>query len=231
MLFKQVKYFFTGEMNMPTSKNKKTSKTWKQKIEEQKVKYKENQAVRAYRLKLAELKNERIYNDNQYSLKEKETEIKRLQSEYEHEEKVNEQKTQFIIRMTELYNEFIKLIIDPMTDLVKEQFNALKEVRQETVALLQNQINSTRDDMKKLELEKDTAKEMGENSLFSEISRQIRKNREDVETKEKELDDFIKTSWNDLNELVHRGIPLPSPNEFVNNGNGLIGNQKTYLIE
>lgn len=225
MLFKQVKYFFTGEMNMPTSKN------WKQKIEEQKVKYKENQAMREYKLKLAELKNERIYNDNQYSLKEKETEIKRLQSEYEHEEKVNEQKTQFIIRMTELYNEFIKLIIDPMTDLVKEQFNALKEVRQETVALLQNQINSTRDDMKKLELEKDTAKEMGENSLFSEISRQIRKNREDVETKEKELDDFIKTSWNDLNELVHRGIPLPSPNEFINNGNGLIGNQKTYLIE
>ena len=111
---------------MPTSKNKKTSKTWKQKIEEEKLKHKENQAVREYKLKLAELKNERIYNDNQYSLKGKETEIERLRSEYEHEEKVNEQKTQFIIRMTELYNEFIKLIIDPMTDLAKEQFNALK---------------------------------------------------------------------------------------------------------
>ncbi len=216
---------------MPTSKNKRTTKTWKQKIDDQKIKYKENQAVRTYKLKLAELKNERIYNDNQYSLKEKETEIKRLQSQYEHEEKVNEQKTQFIIRMTELYNEFIKVIIGPMTDMAKEHINALKEIRQETVALLQNQINSTKDDIKKLELEKGTAKEMGENSLFSEISRQIRKNRKDVASKEAELNDFIKTSWNDLNELVHRGIPLPSPSEFVNNGNGLIGNQKTYLIE
>lgn len=216
---------------MPISKNRKTSKTWKQKIEDKKIKYKENQAIREYKLKLAELKNERIYNDNQYSLKEKETEIKRLQSEYEHEEKVNEQKTQFIIRMTELYNEFIKVIIGPMTDMAKEQINALKDIRQETVALLQNQINSTKDDIKKLELEKETAKQIGENSLFSEISRQIRKNREGVASKEEELNDFIKTSWNDLNELVHRGIPLPSPSEFVNNGNGLIGNQKTYLIE
>lgn len=208
---------------MPTSKN------WKQKIEDKKIKYKENQAIREYKLKLAELKNERIYNDNQYSLKEKETEIKRLQSEYEHEEKVNEQKTQFIIRMTELYNEFIKVIIGPMTDLAKEQFNALKDIRQETVALLQNQINSTKDDIKKLETEKETAKQKGEN--FSEIGRQIRKNRKGVAAKEEELSDFIKTSWNDLNELVHRGIPLPSPSEFVNNGNGLIGNQTTYLIE
>lgn len=225
MLFKQVKYFFTGEMNMPTSKN------WKQKIEEQKVKYKENQAVRAYRLKLAELKNERIYNDNQYSLKEKETEIKRLQSEYEHEEKVNEQKSQFIIRMTELYNEFIKVIIGPMTDLAKEQFNALKDIRQKTISLLKNSIDSTNDDIKKLENEKKTAKEKGEMSLFSENSRQIRKKQKDIDLKEAELDDFIKTSWNDLNELIHRGIPLPSPSEFVNNGNGLIGNQTTYLIE
>lgn len=216
---------------MPISTNKRTSKTWKQKIEDKKIKYKENQAVRAYKLKLAELKNERIYNDNQYSLKETETEIKRLQSEYEHEEKVNEQKTQFIIRMTELYNEFIKIIIGPMTDMAKEHINALKEIRQETVTLLQNQINSAKDDIKKLELEKESAKKNGENSLFSEISRQIRKNREDVAAKEEELNDFIKTSWNDLNELVHRGIPLPSPSEFVNNGNGLIGNQKTYLIE
>lgn len=68
-------------------------------------------------------------------------------------------------------------------------------------------------------------------SLFSENSRQIRKKQKDIDLKEAELDDFIKTSWNDLNELVHRGISLPSPNEFVNNGNGLIGNQKTYLIE
>lgn len=210
---------------MPTSKN------WKQKNEDKKIKYKENQAIREYKLKLAELKNERIYNDNQYSLKEKETEIKRLQSEYEHEEKVNEQKTQFIIRMTELYNEFIKVIIGPMTDMAKDQFNALKDIRQESVALLQNQINSTKDDIKKLETEKETAKQIGENSLFSEISRQIRKNREGVAAKEEELNDFIKTSWNDLNELVYRGIPLPSPSEFVNNGNGLIGNQKTYLIE
>lgn len=216
---------------MPTSKNKKTSKTWKQKIEEQKIKYKENQAIREYKLKLAELKNERIYNDNQYSLKEKETEIKRLQSEYEHEEKVNEQKTQFVIRMTELYNEFIKVIIGPMTDMAKEQINALKDIRQETVALLQNQINTTKDDIKKLELEKETAKQMGENSLFSEISRQIRKNREEVRLKEEVLNNFMEKCWNDLNELVHRGIPLPSPSEFVNNGNGLIGNQKTCLIE
>lgn len=216
---------------MPISKNKRTTKTWKQKIEDKKIKYKENQAVREYKLKLAELKNERIYNDNQYSLKEKETEIKRLQSEYEHEEKENEQKTQFIIRMTELYNEFIKVIIGPMTDMAKEHINALKEIRQETVALLQSQINSAKDDIKKLELEREAAKQIGENSLFSEISRQIRKNREDVSDKEAELDDFIKTSWNDLNELVHKGISLPSPSEFVNNGNGLIGNQKAYLIE
>lgn len=210
---------------MPTSKN------WKQKIEEQKVRHKENQAVREYKLKLAELKNERIYNDNQYSLKEKETEIKRLQSEYEHEEKVNEQKTQFIIRMTELYNEFIKLIIDPMTDLVKEQFNALKNIRQETISLLQNSIDSTKDDIKKLETENETAQKMGEISLFSEISRQIRKKQKDVALKEAELDDFIKTSWNDLNELAHRGISLPSPSEFVNNGDGLIASQKAYSIE
>lgn len=216
---------------MPTSKNKKNSKTWKQKIEEEKLKHKENQAVREYKLKLAELKNERIYNDNQYSLKEKETEIKRLQSEYEHEEKVNEQKTQFIIRMTELYNEFIKLIIDPMTDLAKEQFNALKDIRQETISLLQNSIDSTKDDIKKLEIENETAKKMGEISLFSENRRQIRKNQKDVALKEAELDDFIKTSWNDLNELALRGIALPSPSEFVNNGNGFIANQKTYLIE
>lgn len=160
MLFKQVKYFFTGEMNMPTSKN------WKQKIEEQKVKYKENQAVRAYRLKLAELKNERIYNDNQYSLKEKETEIKRLQFEYEHEEKVNEQKSQFIIRMTELYNEFIKVIIGPMTDLAKEQFNALKDIRQKTISLLKNSIDSTNDDIKKLENEKKLQKKRGKCLYF-----------------------------------------------------------------
>ncbi len=216
---------------MPTSKNKRTTKTWKQKIDDQKIKYKENQAVRAYKLKLAELKNERIYNDNQYSLKDKETDIKRLQSQYEHEEKVNEQKTQFIVRMTELYNEFIKVIIGPMTELAKEHFNALKDIRQETVVLLQNQINSTKDDIKKLEAEKENARKTGEISLCSEISSQIRKNRKDVATKEEELNDFIKTSWNDLNELVHRGIPLPSPTEFVNNGNGLIGNQKTYLIE
>lgn len=218
-------------MNMPTSKNKRTTKTWKQKIDDQKIKYKENQAVRAYKLKLAELKNERIYNDNQYSLKDKETEIKRLQSQYEHEEKVNEQKTQFIVRMTELYNEFIKVIIGPMTELAKEHFNALKDIRQETIAFLQNQINSTKDDIKKLEAEKENVRKTGEISWCSEISSQIRKNRKDVTTKEEELNDFIKTSWNDLNELVHRGIPLPSPTEFVNNGNGLIGNQKTYLIE
>lgn len=216
---------------MPTSKNKRTTKTWKQKIDDQKIKYKENQAVRAYKLKLAELKNERIYNDNQYSLKDKETEIKRLQSQYEHEEKVNEQKTQFIVRMTELYNEFIKVIIGPMTELAKEHFNALKDIRQETIAFLQNQINSTKDDIKKLEAEKENVRKTGEISWCSEISSQIRKNRKDVTTKEEELNDFIKTSWNDLNELVHRGIPLPSPTEFVNNGNGLIGNQKTYLIE
>lgn len=216
---------------MPTSKNKNTSKTWKQKIEDKKIKYKENQAVRAYRLKLAELKNERIYNDNQYSLKEKETEIKRLQSEYEHEEKVNEQKTQFIIRMTELYNEFIKIIIAPMTEFAKEQINALKDVRQENIRLLQNSIDSTKDDIKKLEEETKTAKENGETSLFSENRRQIRKKQKDVDLKEAELADFIKTSWNDLNELTHRGIPLPSPSEFINNSNGLIANQRTCLIE
>lgn len=225
---------------MPTSKNKKNSKTSKEKIEEQKLKYKENQAVRAYKLKLAELKtnlkmeeleNVRSDNDIRQRIKAKQIELDTLKSGYEHEEKVNEQKSQFIIRMTELYNEFIKVIIGPMTDLAKEQFNALKDIRQKTISLLKKSIDSTNDDIKKLENEKKTAKEKGEMSLFSENSRQIRKKQKDIDLKEAELDDFIKTSWNDLNELIHRGIPLPSPNEFVNNGNGLIGNQKTYLIE
>lgn len=214
---------------MPTSKNKKKSKTSKEKIEEQKLKYKENQTDRAYKLKLAELKtnlkmeeleNVRSTNDIQQRIKEKQIELDTLKSDHEHEEKV-----------IELYNEFIKIIIAPMTEFAKEQINALKDVRQENIRLLQNSIDSTKDDIKKLEEETKTAIENGETSLFSENRRQIRKKQKDVDLKEAELADFIKTSWNDLNELTHRGIPLPSPSEFINNSNGLIANQRTCLIE
>lgn len=207
---------------MPTSKNKKKSKTSKEKIEEQKLKYKENKDVRAYKLKLAELKTnlKMVELDIQQRIKEKQIELDTIKSDHEHEEKV-----------IELYNEFIKIIIAPMIEVAKEQINALKDVRQEDIRLLQNSIDSTKDDIKKLEEETKTANENGEMSLFSENRRQIRKKQKDVDLKEAELADFIKTSWNDLNELTHRGIPLPSPSEFINNSNGLIANQRTCLIE
>lgn len=204
---------------MPTSKN------WKQKNEDKKIKYKENQAVRKYNLELEKLKNERIYNDNQYFLKEDEQKLKELQSKYEHEEKLNEQNIQFIIRMNELYNERLKIMIP----LMIEHLKALKEFTQEAIAIWQNQINSTKDDIKKLEDEKGNAQKKREISWYSEICSQIHKKQDEIDSINTELNNFIKKSRNDL--IVYGGIFLPSLSEFVDNGNGLIANKETYLIE
>lgn len=204
---------------MPTSKN------WKQKNEDKKIKYKENQAVRKYNLELEKLKNERIYNDNQYFLKEDEQKLKELQSKYEHEEKLNEQNIQFIIRMNELYNERLKIMIP----LMIEHLKALKEFTQEAIAIWQNQINSTKDDIKKLEDEKGNAQKKRKISWYSEICSQIHKKQDEIDSINTELNNFIKKSRNDL--IVYGGIFLPSLSEFVDNGNGLIANKETYLIE
>lgn len=223
-----------------TSKNPKKVvkpiKSAKQQLEEKKLKYKENQDLRKYNLKMQELENIRLQNESQEYIQEKEIQRKQISDKYKHDERMAELRvkdhelfTQFITKEQELYIDFIKTIIGPLSEAYQQKIDSLKEIRQETIVLLENRIKSIDEELNKLNDEKSKAYEEGNYPAYSQKDKLIKEMKKSLDLKETELKDFIEISWNDL---LHLNFELPSPQEFVNTTEslGMISeNNQSYL--
>lgn len=198
----------------------KQVKSAKQQLEEKRMKYKENSDLQKYNLKIKELENIRLQNESQEYIKEKELQRKQINDKYKHDERMEELKikdhelfAQFITKEQELYIDFIKTIIGPLSEAYQQKIDSLKEIRQETITLLDERIKSLDEELNKLNDEKSKAYEEGNYPAYSQKDKLIKELKKTLDSKETELKDFIEISWNDL---LHLKFELPSPQDFVN---------------